>query len=1319
MCSRLLALLLVCLLAACAADADAGGAGGTGGSGGSAEPVFPLRFGGPLASAGADQRVLPGMPVRLDGRASLAGEEGLPIAFLWTQEAGPRVSLDDPTGAEPGFVAPPLRSAATRLVFRLTVDDGDRRSRDRVVVELVDTAGGLSAAPVAVGGEDLAVRPGATVDLGTPSTLDAGCLDQGGAAGCEARPLAFRWTQVDGAPVVLDGATFSAPPFDALLTFRLDATRAGDPAACGADGPDDADTLCSAPDYVRVLVNGSARVLDRAPAAPLAGPPAIPPTGGLLRFSGTADGSYSPSIAVQGTTEDAVPDLYTFRPLLGGPRGANGRPAQVLPLEHAVFLPDGRELGSWPRAVAVAYETQAGRLASRPTPAVVRWEPPAGTHVPVARAGDDPCAQPLCRPFLGGATVTLDASGSFDPDGTALTDLTFCWLQTLGPPVTFAEGSSACIRGEPVRTFVAPEAPAGGTALQLAFVLTVRDDGPLASLPDTAMVQIRPVDNEPPDVVVVSPAQVDEGATVRLDASRSTDPEGGALTYFWRPVDWPEGVPPVALDDAPPCLVAGAPGAACSSFVAPSVTRDTVLQFEVSVTDSRLLSATRRVQVLVRNSNNDPPVVDAGPDRVVKPGAAVELTGIAHDPNPGEDDTLVYTWRVLEGGVTLESGEGPVARFTAPSAAVDRDLVLALTVTDVGGASTSDRVTVSVLANGPYLSTSGDDAHHGSAAAPVATLARALAIAGDGGFARIHLGGGTFVAGAAQVEGVELRGGHDEAAGWRWPADTETRLVFAEGLVLGAGGGLERLAVTAVAGGATELVRVAGDASVRDARVNAAALTAAGAVAVRVDAGTFAASASQITGPAGAPDGGGISCAAGAAIDLQDADVDGGSGPGDHVAVSLAAGCGGQIAGSTLLGGTADDEAVGLVARGGAPLVVENSVLRGGSGGTTIGARVRGATIRGSELHGGSGTERIGLEVPSGASCGAPPCVTVEGGSVRGGAGAGGTAVGVRALAPVSIAGALRIVGAEGDAQTATGVQLLAGGTLRDVAELRAIEGGVAGTATGMIAAGTASLVNAGDWAGGLSSGDAVGIEVRGALVIDGAAFVGGSEGGANTATAIRVLAGGSLDADGLRRVEGGPAATSSRGVDTSGELALTNAVVLAGPAAAAEAVRAAGPAQVHSSLLLVRDGGARTSALLLAAGGGVALRNTVLVPGNAADRAHVRDAGGGLPQILSRVLFAVDPACGLGGAYVRTVTGAAACSSAGIRALGAGWDPLVGDPLFLDAAGGDYRPAQASPAVDAGTSDLAPAVDVLGAARGGDGNGDGTPGFDIGPFER
>ena len=60
----------------------------------------------------------------------------------------------------------------------------------------------------------------------------------------------------------------------------------------------------------------------------------------------------------------------------------------------------------------------------------------------------------------------------------------------------------------------------------------------------------------------------------------------------------------------------------------------------------------------------------------------------------------------------------------------------------------------------------------------------------------------------------------------------------------------------------------------------------------------------------------------------------------------------------------------------------------------------------------------------------------------------------------------------------------------------------------------------------------------------------------------------------------------------------------------------------------------------------------------------------------------------------------------------------ISGDPLFRDRAAGDYRLQSASPAIDAGTSDQAPAADLDGTSRPIDGNDDNIASFDMGVYE-
>jgi hypothetical protein len=92
---------------------------------------------------------------------------------------------------------------------------------------------------------------------------------------------------------------------------------------------------------------------------------------------------------------------------------------------------------------------------------------------------------------------------------------------------------------------------------------------------------------------------------------------------------------------------------------------------------------------------NTPPAANAGNDRVVAPGSAVSLDGSASSDSNGTIAT--YAWTQTGGtAVALASASTATPSFTAPDAA--GSMTFQLTVTDNGGASHSDTMTVTVNA---------------------------------------------------------------------------------------------------------------------------------------------------------------------------------------------------------------------------------------------------------------------------------------------------------------------------------------------------------------------------------------------------------------------------------------------------------------------------------------------------------------------------------------------------------------------------------------------------------------------------------------------
>ncbi len=145
---------------------------------------------------------------------------------------------------------------------------------------------------------------------------------------------------------------------------------------------------------------------------------------------------------------------------------------------------------------------------------------------PVADPGPIPDGKPDTAPYTcnTGQTITLDGSGSFDPNGQ-ITKYEWDFNNDDKPDATGPKVSFTC-----------PTAPGSVT-----IKLTVTDNaGSTATAQQTITVTQAPPPNRPPTANCGTvPGEVLVGQTVQLDGSGSSDPEGKALTYQWAFVSKP------------------------------------------------------------------------------------------------------------------------------------------------------------------------------------------------------------------------------------------------------------------------------------------------------------------------------------------------------------------------------------------------------------------------------------------------------------------------------------------------------------------------------------------------------------------------------------------------------------------------------------------------------------------------------------------------------------------------------------------------------------------------------------------------------------
>ena len=253
--------------------------------------------------------------------------------------------------------------------------------------------------------------------------------------------------------------------------------------------------LNSAPDTVTITT-------ENTPPVANAGPDDTTAVGATVQLDGSA-------------SSDVDGDALTFAwSLISRPAGSTAvlnAPTAVRP----TFVAD--QPGTYVAQLIV----NDGQVNSPPDTVTITTE----NLAPVANAGPDDTA-------TVGATAQLDGSASSDPDGDPLT---YNWAFVSRP-----NGSTATLsNASAVRPTFVVDRP-GTYVVQL-----IVNDGKVNSPPDTVTittVNSRPTANAGIDSTVAV------GATVQLDGSGSSDPDGDDLTYQWSLTSRPQGSNVVVSD---------------------------------------------------------------------------------------------------------------------------------------------------------------------------------------------------------------------------------------------------------------------------------------------------------------------------------------------------------------------------------------------------------------------------------------------------------------------------------------------------------------------------------------------------------------------------------------------------------------------------------------------------------------------------------------------------------------------------------------------------------------------------------------------------
>ncbi len=231
-------------------------------------------------------------------------------------------------------------------------------------------------------------------------------------------------------------------------------------------------------------------------------------------------------------------------------------------------------------------------------------------------------------------------------------------------------------------SFTAPDVDSAGSTL--TFELTV-NDGNGHTATDTVNVAVNNVIvNQAPTANAGTDQTVNEGASVSLDGSASTDPDGDTLTYAW-------------TQTAGTAATLSGADSATPSFTAPDVdSAGSTLTFELTVNDGNGHTATDTVNVAVNNVNQAPNAGLTANPTTIQEGETSTLDGSASTDDTGITQYIFEQVGGTTGTITVDPTNPAKATFKAASISADETAAIKLTVKDAQDATNSTTVAIAV-----------------------------------------------------------------------------------------------------------------------------------------------------------------------------------------------------------------------------------------------------------------------------------------------------------------------------------------------------------------------------------------------------------------------------------------------------------------------------------------------------------------------------------------------------------------------------------------------------------------------------------------------